>query len=59
MSLDHSSSDLWQLIHSAYGDELGLTSDDEADYVQPPGIGGTGEYGDVPVAFAKKNKVSQ
>lgn len=26
--------DVWQLVHSCYGDELGLTSDDE-DYVPP------------------------
>jgi hypothetical protein len=26
---------LWQLIHDAYGEELGLTSDDDADYVSP------------------------
>lgn len=27
-------SEMWQLVHSSYGDELGLTSDDE-DYVPP------------------------
>lgn len=27
--------DLWQDIHKYYGDELGLTSDDERDYVDP------------------------
>ena len=26
--------EMWQLVHSCYGDELGLTSDDE-DYVPP------------------------
>lgn len=25
---------MWQLVHACYGDELGLTSDDE-DYVPP------------------------
>ena len=25
---------MWQLVHTCYGDELGLTSDDE-DYVPP------------------------
>nr|XP_031846242.1 protein Aster-B-like isoform X1 [Nomia melanderi] len=29
-----SSAEMWQLVHSCYGDELGLTSDDE-DYVPP------------------------
>ena len=27
--------ELWGLIHDAYGDELGLTSDDDKDYVNP------------------------
>lgn len=27
--------EMWQLVHACYGDELGLTSDDE-DYVPPP-----------------------
>ena len=27
-----SSSELWHLIHEAYGEELGLTSDDDLDY---------------------------
>jgi hypothetical protein len=26
--------EMWQLVHACYGDELGLTSDDE-DYVPP------------------------
>lgn len=26
--------EMWQLVHTCYGDELGLTSDDE-DYVPP------------------------
>jgi len=30
------SAELWQLIHSSYGEELGLTSDDEVDYGLPP-----------------------
>ncbi|XP_015436745.1 PREDICTED: GRAM domain-containing protein 1B-like [Dufourea novaeangliae] len=29
-----SAAEMWQLVHSCYGDELGLTSDDE-DYVPP------------------------
>ncbi|XP_076277317.1 protein Aster-B [Lasioglossum baleicum] len=29
-----SSAEMWQLVHSCYGDQLGLTSDDE-DYVPP------------------------
>ena len=31
--------EMWQLVHTCYGDELGLTSDDE-DYVppQPPAL---------------------
>ena len=29
------SSELWQWVHSFYGEELGLTSDDEPDYVSP------------------------
>ncbi|XP_076167712.1 protein Aster-B isoform X2 [Ptiloglossa arizonensis] len=35
--MDHqamNAADVWQLVHSCYGDELGLTSDDE-DYVPP------------------------
>ena len=31
-----SSSELWGLIHDAYGEDLGLTSADEDDYVAPP-----------------------
>ncbi len=27
--------DVWKWVHSIYGDELGLTSDDELDYVSP------------------------
>lgn len=27
--------ELWQWVHSCYGDELGLTSDDDDDYVAP------------------------
>ena len=30
-----SSADIWRWVHSVYGDELGLTSDDENDYVSP------------------------
>lgn len=30
-----SAADIWQWVHSMYGDELGLTSDDELDYVSP------------------------
>ena len=30
-----SSADIWRWVHSVYGDELGLTSDDEHDYVSP------------------------
>lgn len=26
---------MWQLVHACYGEELGLTSDDE-DYIPPP-----------------------
>lgn len=26
---------MWQLIHESYGDELGLTTDDEDDYLCP------------------------
>ncbi len=38
-------SELWQLIHNSYGEELGLTTDDE-DYVAPDGgSGGSGEGG--------------
>jgi hypothetical protein len=37
-----SSQELWHLVHRAYGDELGLTSDDD-DYVAP------GSLEDVPV----------
>lgn len=29
-----SMAEMWQLVHACYGDELGLTSDDE-DYVPP------------------------
>lgn len=29
-----SATELWQWVHSSYGDELGLTSDDD-DYVAP------------------------
>jgi hypothetical protein len=29
--------ELWQLVHSCYGEELGLTSDDE-DYVSSTGM---------------------
>lgn len=29
------STEMWQLVHACYGEELGLTSDDE-DYVPPP-----------------------
>lgn len=31
-----SSQELWQWVHMSYGEELGLTSDDE-DYVAPSG----------------------
>ncbi len=37
-----SPSDLWQLIHDAYGEELGLTTDDEDEYVPPTRPGGEG-----------------
>ena len=30
-----SSADIWRWVHSVYGDELGLTSEDEPDYVSP------------------------
>ncbi|XP_040575774.1 protein Aster-B isoform X3 [Lepeophtheirus salmonis] len=30
-----SNSEIWQLVHSEYGEELGLTSEDEMDYVCP------------------------
>lgn len=30
-----SSQELWQWVHFSYGEELGLTSDDD-DYVAPP-----------------------
>ena len=30
-----SSADIWKWIHSEYGDELGLTSEDEHDYYGP------------------------
>ena len=30
-----SAADIWRWVHSVYGDELGLTSDDEHDYVSP------------------------
>ena len=30
-----SSADIWRWVHSVYGDELGLTSEDENDYVSP------------------------
>jgi hypothetical protein len=26
---------MWQWVHSFYGEELGLTSDDEPDYISP------------------------
>lgn len=29
-----SMAEMWQLVHACYGDELGLTSDDE-DYIPP------------------------
>ena len=32
------SAEMWQWVHSFYGEELGLTSDDEPDYVSPFGI---------------------
>ena len=32
-----SSSEIWKWVHSVYGDELGLTSEDDADYVRPNG----------------------
>ena len=30
-----SSAEIWKWIHSEYGDELGLTSEDESDYHPP------------------------
>ena len=27
--------ELWRIVHDAYGEELGLTSDDDEDYVYP------------------------
>lgn len=27
--------EIWQCVHNAYGDQLGLTSDDEEDYIDP------------------------
>lgn len=33
---------MWQLVHTCYGDELGLTSDDE-DYVPPQAIPSDGK----------------
>ena len=32
------SAEMWQWVHSFYGEELGLTSDDEPDYVSPFGV---------------------
>ena len=32
------SSELWGIIHHAYGDDLGLTTDDDADYEKPPAL---------------------
>ena len=29
------SAEMWQWVHSFYGEELGLTSDDEPDYISP------------------------
>merc|ERR1719385_495890 len=33
-----SSSEIWRWVHSVYGDELGLTSEDDADYICPTRI---------------------
>ena len=33
-----SSSEIWRWVHSVYGDELGLTSEDDPDYVYPNAI---------------------
>lgn len=30
-----SSQEIWQCVHSSYGEKLGLTSDDEEDYIDP------------------------
>lgn len=30
-----SSQEIWQCVHSSYGEKLGLTSDDEDDYIDP------------------------
>lgn len=29
--------EIWQCVHSSYGEKLGLTSDDEEDYIDPQG----------------------
>lgn len=43
--------EIWQWVHNCYGDELGLTTDDEEDYIDPTTIP-TENEGDIDYASA-------
>ena len=61
-STGSSSAHLWELVHEAYGTELGLTSDDDADYaavsaaVSPSSSFAGDIYGHQPSPLPSKSK---
>ncbi|XP_011207701.2 protein Aster-B isoform X1 [Bactrocera dorsalis] len=49
--------EIWQWVHNCYGDELGLTTDDEEDYIDPTTVPPENE-GDIDYASALEDATS-
>ncbi|XP_014086496.2 protein Aster-B isoform X2 [Bactrocera oleae] len=49
--------EIWQWVHNCYGDELGLTTDDEEDYIDPTTVQ-TENEGDIDYASALEDATS-